>query len=545
MSSETAPKDVNKILEIISRLEERVARIEDYLEIRPVSEASSDDGLTHPESRVYNEKESLEVKIGEYWLAHVGSVVLLMGIAFLISYPFRTLPTILTSLIGYLAVSGIFILSHYWQKTYQHLSKILFSGGFVLLYFATLRLHFFGNNQLLTSKTTGLVAIMAVLALILYLAIKRKSELLTGLTLFLFYATSLISDTTHFSLIFLSLSSFIAVFLLVRFNWQNLLIFSLVLTYLGHLLWLLNNPVLGKPMQALSEHHNSLLYLSIYGGLFASANLYREKASFSEFFEILLATLNGLGFYILCTLTVLTYFKPQLSLMNLAIAIFCIIMAILYWRRHQSRYSTAIYACFGYMVLSIAIFIQFKSPDYFIWLGWQSLLVISTAIMFRSRIIIVVNCLIYLGIFLAYLRLAPSNDIVNLSYAIAALTSARILNWKKERLELKTDIIRIAYLSTGFVIVLYGLNNVVPANYVSLAWLVAALFYFALSLALKNIKYRWMAILTIFALVFRVIFIDMARLSAEFRILLFLAVGFVLLAVSLLYSRFRKKISQN
>ncbi|MFQ6113892.1 MAG: DUF2339 domain-containing protein, partial [bacterium] len=128
--------------------------------------------------------------------------------------------------------------------------------------------------------------------------------------------------------------------------------------------------------------------------------------------------------------------------------------------------------------------------------------------------------------------------------AAVALSSARILNWKKERLELKTDMIRNAYLASAFVIVLYGLYHAVPSNYVSLSWLGAALFYFGMSLALKNIKYRWMAILTIFAMIIHVFLIDMARLDPGFRIVLFLAVGVVLLVVSLIYTKHRKRLSQ-
>jgi hypothetical protein len=175
-------------------------------------------------------------------------------------------------------------------------------------------------------------------------------------------------------------------------------------------------------------------------------------------------------------------------------------------------------------------------------LGWQSLLAISLAIWFHSRIITLVNFLIYFGIFLGYWRLSPSNDFVNLSYAVVALSSARLLNWKKERLELKTDLIRNAYLASAFIIVLYGLHHAVPGKFVSLSWLGAALFYFGMSVLLhKNIKYRWMGILTIFAAILRVVFIDMANLSAEFRIILFLAMGLVLLGVSLLYTRYHKK----
>lgn len=545
--SKAGPDELNKIIELIHGLEARVARLEKRIDLADGKESSVESetlpitAFRERGAKQSREEVSLEFKIGEYWLAHIGTVVLLTGIAFFISYPFKMFPAIVTSFIGYLAVGAIFALSRYWQETYQYLSRILYSGGLVLLYFATVRLHFFNPQPVLDSKVAGLTAVVVVLVVIFYLATKRQSELLTGIALFLCYITSLLSDTSHFALILTTATSAAAVYVAVRYKWQRILVSAMVLAYLVHLIWLLNDPVLGKPMQAISEHHNNLLYLFCYGVIFAWGGLVLNRRLRSDFYEFLLAAINSVGFFVLGSLVALTYFQDRLAQMNIWFALFFMAAAVVNWVVQQNKYSSAIYACFGNLVLSIAIFAQFKSPDFFIWLGWQSLLVISMAIWFHSRIIVLVNALIYSGIFLGYLYLAPSDDFVNLSYAIVALASARILNWKKERLELKTDMIRNAYLVSAFVIVLYGLYHAVPGHYVSLSWLGAALFYFGMSLLLGNIKYRWMAILSIFATIVHVVLIDMAQLSAEFRIFLFVAVGLVLLGVSLLYTRFRKK----
>ena len=542
MASNVEQDQLTRIFELLHRLETRMNRIEEYLEIQPGSVAGSEIGTSANGKDLKSEDESLEFKIGEYWLAHLGTVVLMMGLAFFISYPFKTFPTILVSLIGYLAVAATVGLSHYWQKTYQYLSKILFVGGLALLYFATLRLHFFNQHPVIANKAIGLAAVVVVLAAILYLAIKRNSELLTGITLFLCYATSLVSDTTHFALLLITLTSAAAAYLLISRNWQTVAILSIVMTYATHLLWLLNNPILGKPLQAIAEPHNNLIYVFFYGTIFAMANLFRDKKSYTDSNELLLTLTNGLGFFAVSALVVLTFYKPQLAFLNLGIAVFFVALAMVNWLRHQSRFASALYTCFGNLALSIAIFSQFKSPDYFIWFGWQSLFAISLAIWFHSQIITLVNFLIYFGVFLGYWYLSPSNNFVNLSYAVAALSSARLLNWKKERLELKTDMLRNAYLASAFIIVLYGLHHAVPGKFVSLSWLGAALFYFGMSVLLqKNIKYRWMGILTIFATILRVIFVDMAKLSAEFRIILFLALGLALLTVSLIYTRYHKK----
>ncbi len=100
-------------------------------------------------------------------------------------------------------------------------------------------------------------------------------------------------------------------------------------------------------------------------------------------------------------------------------------------------------------------------------------------------------------LFVAYLFRAGTVSMVSIVFGLVALLSARVLNWRKDRLELKTDMMRNAYLASAFFIIPYALYHTVPAAYVSMSWVVVAIFYFAMSVLLKNNrKYRWMALLT-------------------------------------------------
>ncbi len=537
-----------RIYDLLQRLEARVERIEARLGMDSEGAATwvgaggvNQGGVAATEARAA-EDESLEFRIGEFWFGQVGTVVLLLGLAFLISYPFPSFPPLLASVFGYVAVAGLFALAQYWKKTYLFLSRILFGGGMILLYFATLRLHFFSGHPVIPQKTIGLALLVAVLTINLYLAAKRQRPILATINLALCFLTALFSDSAHPAFLLIVLSCGVSVFFLKRYNWNAVALSSLAMALTTHLLWLFGNPVLGNPVHPVQEHHGNLMYLALYGLTYALANTLRDTKTYTRFFEIVLALANGWGIFLIGAINAFTFFRPQLSLLALMTAVFFMAASIANWRHDRGSLATSIYACFSFVALSGAIFSQFRSPDYFVWLGFQSLLVIITAIWFRSRIIVIANIAIYLCIYLAYLRLVPSYDLINLSYAVTALTSARILNWKRERLTLKTDLIRNIYLACAFFIVLYGLQHAIPASYVSLSWLGAALFYFAMSLLLKNIKYRWMAILTIFATVLHVFIIDMAKLEAGFRIILFLAVGIVLLLLSVFYTRYKRNL---
>ena len=197
---------------------------------------------------------------------------------------------------------------------------------------------------------------------------------------------------------------------------------------------------------------------------------------------------------------------------------------------------------FGYLALSVAIVTQFAAPLLFIWLCWQSLLVISTAVWFRSKFIVVANFIIYIIIFIAYLAVEGKVDLISISFGFVALLSARVLNWKKDRLELKTEQMRNAYLLSALIIIPYALYFAMPESLISVSWIVIAIIYYVLSLILKNRKYRWMALLTLLLTVGYVFIIGITNSDATYKIVSFIVLGTVLIVVSLTYTKLRKSI---
>ncbi|MDT8322663.1 MAG: hypothetical protein RRA94_01025, partial [Bacteroidota bacterium] len=196
---------------------------------------------------------------------------------------------------------------------------------------------------------------------------------------------------------------------------------------------------------------------------------------------------------------------------------------------------TFFYTMAGNLALSAAIFQQFETPNEFLWLCLQSFLVISLAIWFRSRIIVVTNFAIFLGVFLAYLVLAPSINGISLAFGFVAIASARIMNWQRDRLELRADMLRNAYLLTALFIFPYALYHLVPAGYVSLSWVAVGAFYYLMSKLLGNFKYRWMALTTLLAAVVHLMIAGTTSFEPAYRIVSFIVLGLVLLAVSLWY----------
>ena len=167
------------------------------------------------------------------------------------------------------------------------------------------------------------------------------------------------------------------------------------------------------------------------------------------------------------------------------------------------------------------------------------------ALWFRSQIIVIMNALLFLGIWLAYITLQGPVDSINVSFALVSLVTARILNWQKEKLEIKTEILRNFYLVLGFVMTLIALYQIVPEQYVTLSWTGAALLFFVLSFVLKNVKYRYMAIAAMIATAFYLFLFDLARIDVVYRVIAFLFLAIISIGVSFYYAkRIKKKTNE-
>jgi hypothetical protein len=221
------------------------------------------------------------------------------------------------------------------------------------------------------------------------------------------------------------------------------------------------------------------------------------------------------------------------------LAAFFLLLSTVQWLETRREMLPAIYACFGHLALSISIHGYAGIPASFLWLSLQSLIVVSMALWFRSRTLVVMNSMIYVSILLTYFGFSPSSDAVNFSFALVALASARVMNWQKERLTLRTEMLRNVYLVIAFVLVFYALHRAVPGRYVTLSWTLTAVVYFLLSYLLRSIKYRWMAISAMLITVVYLFLVDLARLDSRFRAAAFLVVGFAALVVSLYYHKTR------
>ena len=537
----TSTTSLEKIQKQLNNLDSRISSIEEHLKIRDQEEKFEENLISLKSSEDAERNEKLEFHIGQFWFAKAGIVALVIGIVFLLLLPYQSLPSIVPSLLGYLIVGIIFTISYFSKKSFSYLSSYLLGGGLILLFFTTLRLHYFSLEAAVASNIILLILLLIVTFLSLVLSIRNKSIFLTSVSLTFGYATALSSESSYTILLLITLFAIIAAVVKIKLNWNSVFIYGIILTYFSHLNWMINNPIFGNKLLLVGDPLLNVVFLLFTIIIFSLGNLLREKGSKENSIVIISGLLSLVLGYGLFLLNILIKHQSEAVLFNIVAAIVFLSISITFWISEKSKYSTFLFAIFGYLALSTAIVLQFNKPDYFIWLSWQSLIVISTAVWFRSKIIIVANFIIFILVFISYLLLSSDVSFVSIGFGIVALISARLLNWRKYKLELQTEMMRNSYLTTAFIIIPYAFYNFIPREYVSISWIGVSAFYFLLSVLLNNKKYRWMAILTLILTILYISLIGITQLTPIFRVISFLALGIVLIIISILYAKKKNK----
>jgi hypothetical protein len=541
--------ELEKISNRLNSIESRLSKLESALDLSgnkiksdvvETTQAAAT-ALSSGISDSYDEDKGLESQIGRFGLAWMGNVVLLFGIIFLIQFLMSQGYKYLPLIVGYIASLSIFFLAGYLKKTNSHLSFIFKIHAHVLFYYVTLHLHFFSPDPVLPGKTIAVVLVLMLVAVQAYISIRDKSQAIAALSVIFLLTTAISTDSTHLMLSLVILTAVGAVYLYYRFHWSSLLLISIFLTYITFIMWLFGNPFMGHPMQMISVHNNGVLYLFGLGTCFSFMSLFRKKDDSSDDFLISVIIINGILFTLLLALVVLRFYSTNYVVLFAVITVFCLVFSTILHSESDWNFASAFFALYGFMAMSISLYGLFGFPRVYLLLSVQSLLVVSMALWFGNRLIVVMNSLLFLTILLIYLLSSKPVSGVNFSFALISLLSARIINWKKSRLQIKTDLLRNMYMIEGFFMVLFALFHAIPRQFVTFSWTIAAMLYFLISLLLKNVKYRYMALGALICAAVYLFIVDLARIELIYRILALLFLATLSIGISIYYTQRNKK----
>jgi uncharacterized membrane protein len=525
----------------IAQLEERVARLETHIGLAAEELPAAVAALPQAGADIERAEEELEFEVGQNWFAVAGILALAIGAAFMLSLPYARLPAGVPSLVGGVVAAGLFLLARVWQRSFELVASYLRGAGMALLFCATLRLCFpLSRHVLDIDSFAAHLLLPCAVAVNLWIAFRRKSPGLTGVAL----ATGgvMVAVTGAHWLAFggLVVLAIVAVLVSERENWRGLSLAAMVGGYVTYLAWALGPQLRGAEWH-FAVHAVAPAILLGCTIVFASGRWWQPKAEDEDAWDGIYALLNCVLGYGLFFVHTVAAFSAELAAWHAGAFALFLGLAIAFWLRRQSRAATFFYAMTGYAALSVAIIKATAVPEVFVWLSLQSLVVVATAVWFRSRFIVVANFLIFVAIMLGYLVVAERETGISIGFGLVALVSARLLNWQRNRLELKTELMRNAYLVGAFLVFPYALYHLVPGKHVGLAWVGLALVYYVLNFIVRNRKYRWMGHATLLLTTCYLMIVGTRQFEPVYRIASFLVLGTVLLMVSLSFTRWRSR----
>jgi hypothetical protein len=535
--------------ERLAQLEARLARLEEYVgagsrgwapaEAGAERRGTAREGLAHPGSR---SEEDFEFEVGQNWFARVGILALAAGGGFMLTLPYPSLPAAAPTFVGWAVAVALLLLAEVSAPWLALVSNYVRGAGMALLYCATLRLFLFGATHALTADGWLCRALLLLAVAVNFaIALRCRSQWLTGLALATGCISAVVIGSPWFALVVIVLLSLLSVAASTYQRWPAVLLAGMVMTFGTYLAWAVLANRGGTGRLLVSEPALAPAFLLLTALVFGAAPLLRHSDQSADPITNVCAFANcvlGYGIFLLHTATA---FQNVFAPAHAAASVLFLGLAVVYRNRHHSHVSTFFFAMTGYAALSMAIIKLSAAPDVFVWLSLQSVLVVATAVWFGSRFIVVANFLIFALVVAAYILVQQRETGISIGFGIVALISARLLNWQQHRLELKTDLMRNAYLLSAFFVFPYALYHLVAGRYLALAWVALALVYYALNLIVRSQKYRWMGHATLVLTTIYVVIVASSRLDPIYRVLSFLTLGTALLIVSLSFTRARRQ----
>jgi len=539
-----------ELLERLNSLESRLSEVEKNLkanvaDIKGIAAIQYSQNEPDDELKLNLNLNISESKVGEYGLAWLGNFVLLFGITFLTEYISKRGFGAIAILVGFAAAAGVFILSYHIRQSLKHMAFMFEIIGYLLIYYFTLRLHFFSPDAVIGNEITDVLLLLLVTTLVFFIAVRKKSELFSVIAIIFAMFTALVSRNPHISLTVCTLAAATSIFIFFKFRLSKQVRFSIVFIYLAMLLWIFNNPMMGHQLGILKTHHFNFIYLFIIAFIFSLTALYKSKDEISPNFVLSAIIFNGIGFSFLLFLNVVSFFKYNYVWIFVIIFLFAFAYSIFMKLSTEWKTIRAMYALYSFTALSIVIYGIQGFPQAFMLLAPESLIVVSMALWFRSKFIVYMNLMMFTGLLITYMSLGQILNPANFSFAIVSLVTARILHWQSERLEIKTDFLRNVYMIIGFIMMIYALHKSIPDGFVTISWTALALLYFGISIWFKNIKYRWMSISTFVASAFYLFIVDLQKIELIYRVLAFMVLALISIGISIYYTKRQKASNKN
>jgi uncharacterized membrane protein len=257
---------------------------------------------------------SFELRLGTHWAPRVGIVMVLTALVFFGSYAYQNFvyklgPGGKVALL-YLASGVLLGAGAWWQRkvakpSLKNYAQVLFAGGLAALYFTTYAAHHFEHLRVIESPLADGAMLLACAGVTVWIADRKKSEVMAIFAIGLAYYSSIITRVGLFTLYSNLVLTGAAVYFLVRNRWAMLSMASLVATYAAYGFWRFFDGSAWHWASPAEGLWTGTWFLICYWLLFSAAVFLSRHEKFAGENRAGFLTLNNGAFFALFLLTML------------------------------------------------------------------------------------------------------------------------------------------------------------------------------------------------------------------------------------------------
>jgi uncharacterized membrane protein len=521
-----------------------------------------------------------EKRIGQYWFNRIGIVAILIGVSYFLKYAFENnwIGPGGRVAIGLLAGIGLLI----WSERFRSRGHQLFSYSLKAIGIGTLYLSLWGAFQVyqLIPAAAAFLAMVIVTGATITLALTQDAELLATFALAGGFATPVLLSTgeNHEVVLFtyVALLDLAILAMAIVKPWRRLLWGSAAGTLILYGGWF-------SDYYSQDQRPLTVLFASLFAAIFAAIPLLmhydRSKRIAGPSITLtLLPLLNAAAFF----LALWIMYEPETATLTwyaLALAAVYLGIASLFGRRfpdQDTKFITLLHVAIAVVFITIAI--PLKLDAHWITIGWliESAVLLWVGVRTQTkllrylavaaltlgvfRLLIIDNfhteTLVFNARFATYLvaigvlggivifgkRYASQEEMPFLDVALVALNLLALIALTREAADYFDRQLAVSHRGRLGYAAAAQLRIARDFSY-SAIWLVYGAVLMAVGFWKRSAFTRWQALFLIAVTIVKVFLYDTSQLEQGYRILSFIALGAVLLAISFIYQRDWLKLS--
>jgi uncharacterized membrane protein len=529
-------------------------------------------------------RDNLEGKIGKVWINRIGIVAILCGVSYFIKYAFDSdwIGHGGRVAIGIVAGIGVLLLSERFRgKGYLAFSYSLKAVGIGTLYFALWGAGPQGYS--LVPNEVVFAAMVAVTAAAIILALTQNAEILAFYAILGGFSTPILMRTGEnrevalFS--YLALLDIALLVVVVFKPWRRLMWGNFIGTVLLFGLWMADK-------YSYSQRNVTVFFATLFFAIFAAIPLVTplEKSRWHRGISttLMLLPMFNAAFYFLALFAMYDDDKTRLTWFALALAAVYLVLSSLFRRRVNADPDSVKLINMLHVAVAIAfitIAIPLKADAQWITIGWliESAVLLFVAVRTNTnflrwfagttlalgvlRLLIVdsdrvqqtlilnprfatyVVAIAIMGAILFFgERVASGREIWVIKISGIALNLLALVGLTLEAHDYFSRQISAAYATTGYADRYRDINLAWDFSY-SAIWLIYATGMMAFGFWKRDAFVRWQALILMAFTIGKVFAYDIWSLEKIYRVVSFMALGVVLMAISFNYQRLWLKLS--